>query len=253
MPAHIWDGSTFKKIKQRAYWTGSEWKSIKSSHIWTGTEWKRAYLASLFVVGTSTAKTTPGTSLTIPVPDNTMKDDLILAFVAPRGNSSDIAAPSGWTKIVSQDFSASRFFVFSRVAGASEPASYTLTFATSGVLLACAVTLRAGRNDMPVNAQSGSSSTFSGTAITTPSVTTTIDGALVFRVAWGVNSNGSAASVAWSSADTLVQVAGASGSSASVLSLSSAIQSPLGATGAVNATLDPTGARLWLTLAISPA
>ncbi|QDM56041.1 hypothetical protein SEA_SLEEPYHEAD_26 [Rhodococcus phage Sleepyhead] len=43
MPANIWDGSAYRKVKQRAYWTGSEWKYIKSSHIWTGTEWKQVY------------------------------------------------------------------------------------------------------------------------------------------------------------------------------------------------------------------
>ncbi|AKD99224.1 hypothetical protein XU06_23025 [Rhodococcus erythropolis] len=50
MSAHVWNGTAFKKIKQRAYWTGSAWKIIKSSYRWTGSAWELIY-SSFAAVG----------------------------------------------------------------------------------------------------------------------------------------------------------------------------------------------------------
>lgn len=43
MPAHVWNGSAWKKVLRKTMWTGSAWKDIKSSHRWTGSAWETIY------------------------------------------------------------------------------------------------------------------------------------------------------------------------------------------------------------------
>lgn len=43
MPAHVWNGSAFKKVLRKTMWTGTAWKDIKSSHRWTGSAWQTIY------------------------------------------------------------------------------------------------------------------------------------------------------------------------------------------------------------------
>ena len=43
MPAHVWNGSAWKKVLRKTMWTGTAWKDIKSSHRWTGSAWETIY------------------------------------------------------------------------------------------------------------------------------------------------------------------------------------------------------------------
>lgn len=67
-------------------------------------------------------------SFTIGKPSGTTQGDLMIAAVS--GSSNQFMADTGWTQIGAVPGSAFRMALFSKVAGASEPSSYT--FAASG-------------------------------------------------------------------------------------------------------------------------
>jgi len=72
-------------------------------------------------------------SLTLTVPNGTQSGDMMVAHVAVRSAGNTITAPSGWTQIVRKDTSSSLSTVaYWKVAGSSEPSSYTWNFGTSG-------------------------------------------------------------------------------------------------------------------------
>lgn len=88
-----------------------------------------------FIASSSVTPTT--SSLSIPVPTGTAEGDLMIAVVGTN-NLSSINTPTGWTR--QRDFGRDNpeMVVFSRVAGASEPADYAFTssFGTiSGTIL----------------------------------------------------------------------------------------------------------------------
>ena len=122
--------------------------------------------------------------LTINRPVNTAAGDVMIASVAVRPSTIAIAPPAGWTLVrqVSQpNPNSSRLATYYRVAGASEPASYTFTF--SGGAHTGAVGGIAGFSGVdttaPIDNENGAG-TPSGTAHTAPGVTTTQpDGMLV--------------------------------------------------------------------------
>ncbi len=72
-------------------------------------------------------------SLTLNVPQGTTSGDVMVAHVAVRTAGNTITAPSGWTQIVRKDTgSALSTVAYWKVAGSSEPSSYTWSFGTSG-------------------------------------------------------------------------------------------------------------------------
>jgi len=72
-------------------------------------------------------------SLTLNVPNGTQSGDVMVAHVAVRTAGNTITAPSGWTQIVRKDTgSALSTVAYWKVAGSSEPSSYTWNFGTSG-------------------------------------------------------------------------------------------------------------------------
>lgn len=80
----------------------------------------------------------PGTNgagsrtLVLNKPNGTVNGDVMVAHVAVNTASTAITAPSGWTLIRSNQTSGSlKMSTFYRVAGASEPTSYTWTFGAS--------------------------------------------------------------------------------------------------------------------------
>ncbi|MDZ7910788.1 MAG: hypothetical protein U5O16_14560 [Rhodococcus sp. (in: high G+C Gram-positive bacteria)] len=96
MPAHIFDGTAFKKIKQRAYWTGTEWKNIKSSHIWTGTEWKQVYSTGLQVSALTSGSGRNNWVVTLP-PAAT--GDLRVVVVGLTAQSMSASSLTGFTRL----------------------------------------------------------------------------------------------------------------------------------------------------------
>jgi hypothetical protein len=81
--------------------------------------------------GASTASAKSSNSLTVPRPAGVQSGDVMLAAITVNGSPASITPPvtGGWTPVrQDQSGSALRQYVFWKVAGAAEPASYTWTF-----------------------------------------------------------------------------------------------------------------------------
>lgn len=106
--------------------------SIYATYTATGGAAAPAHRATSHGSGTAT------TALTVDKPSGVVAGDLMLAVVHTDVASltTDPAAPTGWTKLDGPD---SLFYgsgwAYAKVAGSSEPASYTWTFSASGNVL----------------------------------------------------------------------------------------------------------------------
>jgi len=128
------------------------------------------------------ASTTPPTgSITIPVPTGTLQNDVMIASIGVRPSSTSITAPSGWTLVRRTNNGSSNsnsLAVYRRVAGSSEPGSYTWTL--SGDIFSAGGMQSFYNIDTsnPVDVENGQT-TANGTAHATPSVTTTVENAML--------------------------------------------------------------------------
>jgi Protein of unknown function (DUF1565) len=76
---------------------------------------------------------TGGSTLTIDLPAGTQRGDVLVALVVVRTAGNTITAPAGWKLVLRQDSAASISTAsYVKVAGSSEPASYTWSFGTAG-------------------------------------------------------------------------------------------------------------------------
>jgi hypothetical protein len=111
-------------------------------------------------------------SLTLPAPAGIATGDLLLAAVDVRG-SPTITAPAGWTLVRSdQSGYTIKQSVYYKIAGSSEPASYTWTFASSQGASGGIAAYIGVDTSAPIAATAGQANAAS-TQITAPSVTTT--------------------------------------------------------------------------------
>jgi len=167
-----------------------------------------------------------------------------------------ITTPSGWTPIIAagDGFAATRGASFYRIADGSEGASLALTFGGSCDAVAI-ITRHGGFNSAaPINGtpQSGSGTSGSTTAITSPSVTTTVDGCLIRRVAESRQSAGIATPSGQTDGGTGTTGSGGTNSTSRA---TYSTQATAGATGTVTFTSAAGGDREWvsLTYAIAPS
>lgn len=72
------------------------------------------------------------TSITVNKPTGTASGDLLLASVTLRISSATITPPAGWTQVASGGASSITLATFIKVAGGSEPSSYTFTTSLAG-------------------------------------------------------------------------------------------------------------------------
>ena len=131
--------------------------------------------------------------LTITVPAGTAANDVMVASVSVQPSTATVTTPAGWTlvrQINNGTATTNSLYVYQRVAGASEPASYTwnmtnLSFAAGGIQSFSGVDTAA-----PIDVENGAA-TASALTHATPSVTTTVANAML------VTSHGFAASATW--------------------------------------------------------
>jgi hypothetical protein len=124
-------------------------------------------------------------NLTIPVPDQVRTGDVMLAVVDVKAVPT-VGTPAGWTLVSNTvNGTSMRQLVYWRVAG-SEPAGYTWSYgegrAASGAIIAYSGVSATN----PV--QAFSAGTGATTAITAPSVTSTVAGAMIVG-AFGINAD----------------------------------------------------------------
>ncbi|HVD62815.1 MAG TPA: Ig-like domain-containing protein, partial [Lapillicoccus sp.] len=120
----------------------------------------------------SSANNVTATTLVIPAPAGVTSGDALLAVVSVRGAPA-ITPPAGWT-LVRLDANAStmRQAVFVRIAGGSEPASYTFTLSNAQSAAGGIVAYTGVDATTPVDVHGGQLNA-SSTSITAPSITTT--------------------------------------------------------------------------------
>ncbi|MEM7538796.1 MAG: SdrD B-like domain-containing protein [Chloroflexota bacterium] len=125
------------------------------------------------------------TGVTINQPTGTATNDLLLAAIATDSGDETISAPAGWTQIDQGNSGATgtsdiSFALFYKLATASEPASYTFSWA-GGEDVSAAILRYVGVDaSNPIHASASAiGSSYTPTA---PSVTTTEEGTLVVRI-----------------------------------------------------------------------
>ncbi len=126
-----------------------------------------------------------GTSLTLPVPAATMPGDVMVAGLAVRGQPT-LTPPAGWDLVrLDPRGTTMEQAVYTKVAGGSEPSSYSWTIAASRVAVGAISTYSGVSTTDPVSASSGQVSDAS-IQITAPSVDVGVDGSTVVGV-FGIN------------------------------------------------------------------
>lgn len=125
--------------------------------------------------------------LTLPVnvPAGTVAGDVMLAAVAVSPTTASINTPTGWTLVrtlSNTSSTSSRLALFSRVATASEPASYTWTFSSNHAGAVAGISSFSGVDTAtPINVESGKA-TSSSTTHSTPSITTIYNNTLLVGI-----------------------------------------------------------------------
>ena len=123
-----------------------------------------------------------GSSLVIAKPPGTAAGDLLVAAVATDGNNSgSLAPPAGWNVIHVDDQNGKvTFGVWWKLAGASEPGSYTFTWSSSERAYGWIMRFTGHDPGSPIPVDSNAAD--KSAAPSSPSVTTTVDNALILRL-----------------------------------------------------------------------
>ena len=122
----------------------------------------------------TSAASVPITSITVSKPSGVTTNDVLLGMVSVRSGPT-ITPPSGWT-LVRSDVNGTSLTqaVYRKVAGGSEPSSYSWTFDGPVSAVVGTIVAYSGVNTgTPVDV-SGGQANASSTSVTAPSVTTTV-------------------------------------------------------------------------------
>ncbi len=187
-----------------------------------------AYATPGFGSVSSTASgNTNVTSLTISVPSGTAANDLLLATISTDGDVT-FNTPTGWT-LLNQGPSPgndSTLAVFYRIAGGSEPTTYTFTW--SGNQQAAGAILRYTGVDSITPINTFATATGTSASPTAPSVTTTVADTMVVRI-FGADFSGT---ISPPPGNTLrVGLSSSTGNGATSLGAADLTQAAAGATG----------------------
>ena len=193
-----------------------------------------------------------GTSLAINKPTGTVAGDLLVAAVATDGNTTASLAAAGWTVVnVADQGGAVTFGVWWKLAGASESSTYTFTWSGSEHAYGWIMRFTGHDPASPVHANSNDAG--SGTAPASPSVTTTVDNALILRLG-GFDDDDITAGDPGLSGHTAINM-GDSGNGPATASGGSGyvLQPTAGASGTASFSLTGSEQYVTVTLGIAPA
>ncbi len=194
--------------------------------------------------GTATTGNTTGTSLLIAKPTGVVQGDVMLVNIAQVGNNTTDPLLSGWTVIDSADLAGGtpRYgAVLYKVAGASEPASYTFALGT-GVSSAVGdiVAFSGVDTNTPLDAAGTISVQASQVGVVATSITTASSNTAVMMFGMAANSSPTWSGWTTNGAGSLVELydnQSGSGSGNASVGAAWAIKGAVGATGAGAATL----------------
>jgi hypothetical protein len=77
-----------------------------------------------------------GTSLVVDTPAGVQQNDLMFVLIGWNGSTAISAIPAGWTQTSTNASNGQALYTYRRIAGASEPASYTWTFSAAVTVVA---------------------------------------------------------------------------------------------------------------------
>lgn len=185
------------------------------------------------------------TTATLTKPTGTAEGDVMVAVLINNDYNRTITPPSGWTSVCDSGTSTSpstRMWVYTRVAGASEPSSWNWTFDFTFNGRAGIVSYKdAGTVNVYAAASVGSIETGPYTAVA-PTMTTTVDNVLKVIIAGvRVTTTGTAPAAAQPSGYT-ERVESAGAFDVCAWSAGDEVQSSAGATGAETVTWTASGA-----------
>lgn len=206
-----------------------------------------------YVSSSTTAGSGADTILILTKPSGLAAGDVMLALVSQRSSNLPLdqnmaSTPAGWTLVATKDDGSTvGALVYVKVATASEPASFSWTFGSSGRAAGGIDAFRGVDNVNPINA-SGSQANTASTSYTAPSITTTMTGTMLVSFYSATDGNGSVkTSTGMTQAFTAATGAGPNGE---VVGSSYAIQPATGASGtkvsASNTSLNSIGALVAL-------
>jgi hypothetical protein len=132
-----------------------------------------------FRAQTSAISTTTG-QLILTKPSGVVSGDLMIAQVARRSTAT-LTVPSGWTLIRSDSDTdvTQNLSTYYKVAGGSEPSTYTWTWLGSGSLSAGGITAYTGQHATPIDASSGAVINTDTKVMAAPTITTTHTGSVL--------------------------------------------------------------------------
>jgi subtilisin family serine protease len=124
-----------------------------------------------------------GSTLSITVPAGTSSGDVMLAQVVVRTAGNVITPPVGWSLVLRQDSGSSISTAsYVKVAGASEPASYTWTFGTAGEASGGIASYIGVNTSTPIDASHAQYNASSSNVDNSGVTTTTANDMLVYAV-----------------------------------------------------------------------
>jgi hypothetical protein len=136
----------------------------------------------------STTKTVnSGNSIVVDTPAGTQQNDLMFLMLAWTGNAAP-TTPAGWTMTSSNAAGVtSALYTYRRIAGASEPATYTINFSAAATIAAWEGSYIGVDTTTPLDVAGSNNS--NGTTHTTASITTTASNDLIV-VGYALAANG---------------------------------------------------------------
>ncbi len=157
--------------------TGQE--IIKRSLEWAGEE-VTAPTQVTFNGFEEAKRSSSSSSVTVSTPSGTVEGDLLIAAVATDGNES-FSTPSGWTQISQANQGGASLAVYWKLASASESSSHTFSWGSNEEAYAWIMRFTGHHATTPIDtyATYGSGSSSSPDC---PSVTTTVDNAMILRI-----------------------------------------------------------------------
>ncbi len=208
--------------------------------------------AAITFVGSATvpASGAPTSSVTVGVPGGVAAGDLMLAQIAVRGGTGvTITAPAGWTGILQgTNGTILRQAIYYRIAGATEPASYTFTLSSNQRMTGGIAVYHGVDAADPIDVWSTRSNA-SSTAVTANAVTTTVANTMVV----GFFATGTVTSFTPPGGMTERHDAATSaGPNGVAIEAAEAVQAMAGSTGTRTATAGSAGANIGALVALKP-
>ena len=207
--------------------------------------------ASITRIGVSTAITNSGAGLTVNRPSGTASGHVMIALVASYSSLAMSSAPSGWTLLENQAASNSEIWVYYRVAGGSEPASYTWTLNGSDDIAGYIVTYGGVDTSTPIDVSTARANATASSNVVGNGVTTLTDNAMLLFMA-GINDDATAG-CAGTAPSGMTEVADVATSSWSWAYLAEQLLGTAGSTGTRTGTLNQSHPSAVATVALRPA